>query len=136
MGQTLQEIVAQLTGIDDIFFFKLAENKGFCEELLQGILENKKLNNPKFPQLCEAFKNIKTGMENGTMCDLVQAYAEEYAKEYAKEYADKQVKKERIKMLVELFNDGMLSESTAAKKLEVIEEQFLEYVDQYQRQKY
>ena len=43
MGQTLQVIVDQLTGIDDIFFFKLAENKGFCEELLQVILENKNL---------------------------------------------------------------------------------------------
>lgn len=43
MGQTLQEIVDQLTGIDDIFFFKLAENKGFCEELLQVVLENKAL---------------------------------------------------------------------------------------------
>ena len=62
------------------------------------------------------------------MCDLVQAYAEEYANE--------QVNKERIKMLVVLFNDGMLSASTAAKKLEVIEEQFLEYVDQYQKRKY
>ena len=38
------------------------------------------------------------------MCDLVQAYAEEYAKEYAGE----QVSKEKIKMLVELFNDGIL----------------------------
>ena len=67
-------------------------------------------------------------MEDGAMCDLVQAYAEEYANE--------QVNKERIKMLLELFNDGMLSASTAAKKLEVIEEQFLEYVDQYQKRKY
>lgn len=33
----------QLTGIDDIFFFKLAEDLGFCEELLQVILENKEI---------------------------------------------------------------------------------------------
>ena len=39
-------------------------------------------------------------------------------------------------MLDVLFNDGMLSASTDAKKLEVIEEQFLEYVDQYQKRKY
>ena len=43
MGETLQEIVNQLTGIDDIFFFKLAEDRGFCEELLQVVLENKEL---------------------------------------------------------------------------------------------
>lgn len=262
MGQTLQEIVDQLTGIDDIFFFKLAENKGFCEELLQVVLENKALkivehkpqavlrnvkgrsvtldlecvdedgtifgveiqkqdndnhqkrvrynmanmdtaesekgvrfdelkdiyeiyiskfdvfgrnrtvyhidrmiretqetvdngtheiyvntkvddgteiaeymqmlkrsalpDNPKFPRLCEAFKNIKTGMGDGVMCDLVQAYAEEYAGE--------QVSKEKIKMLVELFNDGMLPVGVAAKKLEVTEEKFLGYVEEYNRQ--
>lgn len=39
MGKTLQEVIEQLTGIDDIFFFKLAEDKGFCEELLQVIRE-------------------------------------------------------------------------------------------------
>ena len=43
MGKTLQEIVAQLTGMDDIFFFKLAEDRGFCEELLQVILANKEI---------------------------------------------------------------------------------------------
>ena len=266
MGQTLQEIVAQLTGMDDVFFFKLAEDKGFCEELLQVVLENKDLkivehkpqavlrnikgrsvtldlkcvdengvifgveiqkqdndnhqkrvrynmasidtaesekgvkfdelkdiyeiyiskfdlfgrnktvyhidrviretqevvnngtheiyvntkvddgteiaeymqmlkmstlpDNPKFPRLCEMFKNIKTGMGDGVMCDLVQAYAEEYAKEYAEEYANKK----GIKMLVELFNDGVLSAEIAAGKLEVTEEQFLGYVEEYNGQ--
>ena len=43
MPHTLQEIVDKLAGIDDIFFFKLAEDKGFCEELLQVILENKNI---------------------------------------------------------------------------------------------
>lgn len=255
MERTLQEIVDQLTGIDDIFFFKLAENKGFCEELLQVILQNRKIevvehkpqavlrnikgrsvtldlkcvdedgtifgvevqktdndnhqkrvrynmanidtaesekgvkfdelkdiyeiyisefdvfggnmtvyhidrviretkevvnngtheiyvntkiddgteiaeymqmfkktvlpDNPKFPRLCEAFKNIKTGMGDGAMCDLVQAYAEEYANE------------QRIKMLVELFKDGTLSVEAAAKKLEITEEKFLGYVGEY-----
>lgn len=41
MERTLQDIVNNLSGIDDIFFFKLAENKDFCEELLQVVLENK-----------------------------------------------------------------------------------------------
>ena len=56
------------------------------------------------------------------MCDLVQAYAEEYAN------------KERIKMLVKLFNDGTLSVEVAAKKLEVTEEKFLGYVEEHNRQ--
>ena len=123
-----QEVVNN--GMHEIYVSTKVDDGTEIAEYMQA------LKNPKFPRLCEAFKNIKTGMEDGTMCDLVQAYAEEYAKGYAKEYADKQVNKERIKMLVELFNDGMLSASVAAKKLEIIEEQFLEYVDQYQQQKY
>ena len=71
-----------------------------------------------------------TGMGDGVMCDLVQAYAEEYAKEYAEEYANKK----GIKMLVELFNDGVLSAEIAAGKLEVTEEQFLGYVEEYNGQ--
>lgn len=261
MVKTLQEIVNQLTGMDDIFFFKLAEDRGFCEELLQVILADKAikivehkpqavlrnikgrsvtldlkcvgedgkvfgvevqkrdndnhqkrvryniasidtaesekgvkfdelkdiyeiylsrfdvfgknrtiyhidrviretqdivdngtheiyvntkvndgteiaeymqmleqptlLNNSKFPRFCEAFKNIKTGMGDGVMCDLVQAYAEEYA--------DQQVNKEKMKMLVELFNEGMLPLEVAAKKLQVTEEKFLKYVDENSR---
>lgn len=27
--------------------------------------------NPKFPKICEAIGNLKTGLENGSMCDLV-----------------------------------------------------------------
>ena len=271
MRQTLQEIVNQLTGIDDIFFFKLAEDKGFCEELLQVVLENKNLkivehkpqevlrnikgrsvmldlkcvdedgrilcaevqkqdndnhqkrvrynmanidtaesekgtkfdelkdiyeiyiskfdvfgrnktiyhidrmiretgevanngtheiyvntkvddgteiaeymqllkrstlpDNSKFPRLCEAYKNIKTGMEDGVMCDLVQEYAKEYAKEhveeYAKEYAEEYANKREIKMLVKLFNAGALSVEIAAKQLEITEEKFLGYVEEY-----
>lgn len=270
MGKTLPEIVNQLTGMDDIFFFKLAEDKGFCEELLQVILENRKIkivehhpqaflrnikgrsvtldlkcvgedgvifgvevqkqdndnhlkrvrynmanidtresekgirfdelkdiyeiylsnfdvfarnrtiyhidriiretqeiadngthevyvntkvddgteiaeymqmlkqaslpDNPKFPRLCEAFRNIKTGMEDDTMCDLVQAYAEEYAKEHVEEYAKEYVNKERIRMLVELFKEGMLPAEVAAGKLQVTEEKFLKYVEEHSSQ--
>ncbi|HBI60583.1 MAG TPA: hypothetical protein DDY31_05140 [Lachnospiraceae bacterium] len=255
MGKTLHEVIDQLTGIDDIFFFKLAEDKGFCEELLQVVLENKELkivehkpqavlrnikgrsvtldlkcvdekgtvfgveiqkrdsdnhqkrvrynmanldtaesekgvkfdelkdiyeiyiskfdvfgkdrtiyhidrmiretqeivdngtheiyvntkiddgteiaeymqilkksalpDNPKFPRLCEAFRNIKTGMGDDVMCDLVQEYAEEYAN------------KEKLKMLVELYKDGTLSVEAAAKKLEITDEKFLGYVEEY-----
>ena len=37
---TVEEIVSRLRPIDDIFFHKLAEIEGFCEELLQVILKN------------------------------------------------------------------------------------------------
>ena len=37
---TVEEIVSKLRPIDDIFFHKLAETEGFCEELLQVILKN------------------------------------------------------------------------------------------------
>ena len=36
---TVEEIVSRLRPIDDIFFHKLVEKEGFCEELLQTILE-------------------------------------------------------------------------------------------------
>ena len=37
---TVEEIVSKLRPIDDIFFHKLAETEGFCEELLQVIVKN------------------------------------------------------------------------------------------------
>ena len=36
------------------------------------------LSNFEFQRLCEAYRNIKVEKEDGIMCDLVQAYAEEY----------------------------------------------------------
>ena len=41
--EDVQKIVDRLRPIDDIFFQKLAENKGFCEELLQVIMNDKGL---------------------------------------------------------------------------------------------
>lgn len=259
MARTLQDIVNNLSGIDDIFFFELAENKDFCEELLQVVLGNKKIkiqehkpqavlrnikgrsvvldlkcteedgtlfgveiqkrndddhqkrvrynmanidtsesekgikfdglkdiymiyisefdmfksqktiyhidrvvretqeivdngtheiyvntkindgteiaeymqmlkqktvpDNSKFPKSCKAIKDIKTGKGDGIMCDLVQEYAEEYAKEC--------VNREKIKMLVELFNDGIITSEAALNKLGITEEKFLDYVGKY-----
>ena len=256
--QTLQEIVDQLTGMDDIFFYKLAKDEGFREELLQVVLENKNLkiveyavqdsirnikgrsvildlkcvnedgdvinveiqkedkddhqkrvrynaanidtsesekgvrfeelkdiyiiyisrfdmfhkgktiyhvdrilretqdvvdngvheiyvntkiddgteiaeymkllesvvvpDNPRFPKSCNAIKNIKIGMEDDSMCNLVQ--------EYAKEYADE----EKIKLMLELYMDGGVSLDMASKKLNMTEEQFLKRVEQCQKQ--
>ncbi|MBQ3546721.1 MAG: Rpn family recombination-promoting nuclease/putative transposase [Lachnospiraceae bacterium] len=40
---SIEEVIEKLRPIDDIFFQKLAEQEGFCEELLQIILQNKSL---------------------------------------------------------------------------------------------
>lgn len=42
-GRTIEEVVAKLRPIDDIFFNKLVEQKEFCQELLQVILGMKDL---------------------------------------------------------------------------------------------
>ena len=39
-GKTVQEIIDNMTVMDDTFFHKLVEDKGFCEELLQVVLAN------------------------------------------------------------------------------------------------
>lgn len=39
-GKTVQEIIDNITVMDDTFFHKLVEDKGFCEELLQVVLGN------------------------------------------------------------------------------------------------
>lgn len=39
MTRTLEEIVGELTLMDDAFFHKLAEHPGFCQEVLQVILQ-------------------------------------------------------------------------------------------------
>lgn len=75
--------------------------------------------NPKFPKICEAIRNMKTGLEEDNMCDLVQ--------EYAKEYADE----EKIKLMVKCYISGALSENIAAEMVDVTGEQFLEYVERY-----
>ncbi len=255
MEKKLQDIVDQLTGMDDIFFHKLAEDKGFCEELIQVVLENKTLkvaeytaqdsirnikgrsvvldlkcvsaddkiinveiqkenrddhqrrvrynaanidtaesekgvkfeelkdiyiiyiskfdlfgkdktiyhinrvinetqdivengvheiyvntkvddgteiveymkllkgsgipDNPKFPKICGAIKNIKTGMGDDSMCNLVQEYADE----------------EKVKLMVKCYVNDALPVNTAAEMLDMAEEQFLEYVERYREDK-
>ena len=39
--QTVEEIVEQLNIIDDALFQKMAEDIGFCEEVISTILEQK-----------------------------------------------------------------------------------------------
>ena len=109
-------------GTHEIYVNTKVDDGTEIAEYMQMLKRSALPDNPKFPRSCEAFKNIKTGMGDGVMCDLVQAYA------------DEQVSKEKIKMLVELFNDGMLPAGVAAKKLEVTEEKFLGYVEEHNRQ--
>ena len=39
-GKTVQEIIDNMTVMDDTFFHKLVEDKDFCEELLQVVFAN------------------------------------------------------------------------------------------------
>lgn len=59
------------------------------------------------------------------MCNAVQEYAEEYAKEYANQ--------EKIKMLADMFTNGIITSQIAASQLSITEENFLEYVEEYNR---
>ena len=116
----MREIVDN--GTHEIYVNTKVDDGTEIAEYMQMLKQPTLPDNPKFPRMCEAFKNIKTGMEDGVMCDLVQAYA------------DEQVNKEKMKMLVELFNEGMLPAEVAARKLKVTEEKFLEYVEENSRQ--
>ena len=56
------------------------------------------------------------------MCDLVE--------EYAKEYADEQ----KIKLMVECYLAGGISLDLILQKLDLTQEQFMEYVKKYKEQ--
>ena len=53
------------------------------------------------------------------MCNLVE--------EYAKEYADE----EKIKLMVAVYREGEISLRTVLEKLNLTEEQFMKYVEEY-----
>lgn len=55
-GKTVQEIMDNMTVMDDTFFHKLVENKGFCEELLQVVLAN--------PNFCLAEATARKSLRN------------------------------------------------------------------------
>ena len=63
--------------------------------------------NPKFPKICAVIRNIKRGLEDDNMCNLVQEYAEEYVDE------------EKAKLMVKCYISGALSENTAAEMLDM-----------------
>lgn len=117
MIRETQEIVDN--GTHEIYVNTKIDDGTEIAEYMQILKKSALPDNPKFPRLCEAFRNIKTGMGDDVMCDLVQEYAEEYAN------------KEKQKMLVELYKDGTLSVEAAAKKLEITDEKFLGYVEEY-----
>ena len=63
----VQKIVSRLRPIDDIFFQKLVEDKGFCEELLQVIMNDKGLKLIK----CEPQKNLRNVAGRSVILDAL-----------------------------------------------------------------
>lgn len=69
------KIVDKLRPIDDIFFQKLIENNFFCEELLQTILQDSKLQIIE----CEPQKNLRNIIGRSVILDaLCKTYDEKY----------------------------------------------------------
>lgn len=69
------KIVDKLRPIDDIFFQKLIENNSFCEELLQTILQDSKLQIIE----CEPQKNLRNIIGRSVILDaLCKTYDEKY----------------------------------------------------------
>ena len=67
MGKTLEETVKELRPIDDVFFQKLANEPGFCEEVLQVILQKKDLKVIKV----ETQKNLRNVKGRSVVVDVV-----------------------------------------------------------------
>lgn len=65
--EDVQKIVDGLRPIDDIFFQKLAENKGFCEELLQTVMNDKNLKLIK----CEPQKSLRNVSGRSVILDAL-----------------------------------------------------------------
>ena len=53
----VQEIVQQLNIIDDVFFQKMAEDIGFCEEVISTIMQQKVIVKSVTPQ--NSIKNLQ-----------------------------------------------------------------------------
>lgn len=74
----LPKIVKKLRPIDDVMFAKLAEDKDFCEELMQVILEDKKLTilsnvvqyNIKNLVGRSVILDLKCVLNDGTLCNV------------------------------------------------------------------
>lgn len=73
----VQEIVQQLNIIDDVLFQKMAEDKGFCEEMISTILQQKVIVQKVTPQ--NSIKNLQgrsvvldvlCTLENGKDCNV------------------------------------------------------------------
>ena len=65
--EDVQKIVDGLRPIDDIFFQKLAENKGFCEELVQTVMSDKNLKLIK----CEPQKSLRNVSGRSVILDAL-----------------------------------------------------------------
>lgn len=82
--QTVEEIVEQLNIIDDALFQKMAEDIGFCEEVISTILEQKVVVKEVIPQ--NSIKNLQGRsvildalcvLENGEDCNIEMQKADD-----------------------------------------------------------
>lgn len=113
-----QDIVEN--GVHEIYVNTKIDDGTEIAEYMKLLKSSEVPDNPKFPKICGAIKNLKTGMGDDNMCNLVQ--------EYAKEYADE----EKVRLMVKCYLNGALPVNMAAEMLDMTEEQFLEYVERYQ----
>lgn len=109
-----QDIVKN--GVHEIYVNTKVDDGTEIAEYMKLLKGSEVPDNPKFPKICEAIKNIKTGIGDDSMCNLVQEYADE----------------EKVKLMVKCYVSGALPVNTAAEMLDMAEEQFLEYVGRYQ----
>lgn len=68
------------------------------------------MDNPKYPNLCDAVRYYKKGKGCDIMCTVVEEYAKEYAKEYAEEYAKEKAKEKALETAKSLIKNGVSDE--------------------------
>ena len=111
-GKTIYHIKRIIAETQDIVVHEIYVNTKVDDGIeiaeYMGLLNSaEEPGNPKFPKICAVIRNIKRGLEDDNMCNLVQEYAEEYVDE------------EKAKLMVKCYISGALSENTAAEMLDM-----------------
>lgn len=144
-SQTVQEIVQQLNIIDDTLFQKMAEDSGFCEEMISTILQQKVIVKKVTPQ--NSVKNLQglqeiyvnTKVDDGTdIAELMRIFTELEAydfkkfpkvskrkKQFAKEEKEK-AEKDAMQSARKLFENGVSYEIVRASITTLSDEQLRE----------
>lgn len=105
--ENVQNIVKQLNIIDDTLFQKMAEDPGFCEELISTILQQK--------VVVKQFKESERGEQK--VCELVENYAKQYAEIVAKEAANEAAKEAAKEVAKEAAKEAEKVARETARKL-------------------